>query len=119
MLLACGGHPLPLLVRAGGSVEEVGVPGTAIGLFDEVDLTELEVLLGPGDALVLFTDGYTEARSPEGDFDPDLLQRALAATAGADADAETLADVAEAAVLAYEGGRPRDDMALLVVRVKP
>lgn len=119
VLLACGGHPLPLLVRTGGSVEEVGVPGTAIGLFDEVDLTEVEVLLGPGDALVLFTDGYTEARSPEGAFDPDLLPRALAATAGTGADAETLADVAEAAVLAYEGGRPRDDMALLVVRVKP
>jgi PAS domain S-box-containing protein len=117
VLLACGGHPLPLLVRADGRVVEVGVPGTAIGLFDDVDLVEVEVLLGAGDALVLFTDGYTEARSPEGAFDPDLLARALAAVAGG--DAETLADAAEAAVLAYEGGHPRDDMALLVVRVKP
>jgi serine phosphatase RsbU (regulator of sigma subunit) len=117
LLLACGGHPLPLLVQAGGGVVEVGVPGTAIGLFEDVELVEVEVLLGPGDALVLFTDGYTEARSPEGDFDPDLLARALEAVAGA--GAETIADTAEAAVLAYEGGQPRDDMALLVVRVKP
>lgn len=117
LLLACGGHPLPLLLRADGTVEEVGSPGTAIGLFPEVELTEVEIVLHAGDALALYTDGLTEARSPEGDFDPDLLGRVLAAGAGL--DAEGIASVVEREVLSYQGGRPRDDMALLVVRVTP
>lgn len=115
--LACGGHPLPLLLRADGSVEEAGRPGTAIGLFPEVELTEVELVLGPGDALALYTDGFTEARTPEGAFDTELLARAVAAGAGL--DAEGIASVVERDVLAFQGGRPRDDMALLVVRVRP
>ncbi|HEX4979239.1 MAG TPA: SpoIIE family protein phosphatase [Acidimicrobiales bacterium] len=115
LTVASGGHPLPLLVRADGSVEEVGVPGTAIGLFEEIDLHEVEVDLGAGEAIVLFTDGYTEARAPDGRFAPDLLEAALAGAAGG--DAERLADAVDRAVLAFEGGRPRDDMALLILRV--
>jgi len=115
--LACGGHPLPLLLRADGTVEEVGRAGTAIGLFPEVELTEVELVLGPGDALALYTDGFTEARTPEGEFDPELLARAVARGAGL--DAEGIASVVEREVLAFQGGRPRDDMALLVVRVRP
>jgi hypothetical protein len=116
VVLACGGHPLPLLLTAAGEVRSVGVPGTAIGLFEEVDLTEVEVVLGPGDALALYTDGFTEARSPDGAFDPDLLARSLATAAGE--SAEGIADIVDRAVLAFEDGCQRDDMALLVLRVR-
>jgi PAS domain S-box-containing protein len=117
IVLSCGGHPLPLLLRADGRVEEVGVPGTAIGLFEDVALTEVELELGPGDALALYTDGFTEARSPDGAFDPDLLARVLATAGGG--TAEEIAAAAERAVLTFEGGRQRDDLALLVLRVRP
>jgi serine phosphatase RsbU (regulator of sigma subunit) len=116
-VLACGGHPLPLLLRADGEVESVGLAGTAIGLFEDVELQEVELELGPGDALALYTDGFTEARSPEGAFDPELLARALASAAGG--SAEEIAAVVESEVLAFEGGQQRDDMALLVLRVRP
>lgn len=113
--LACGGHPLPLLLRADGSVEEVGVPGTAIGLFEEIDISEVELELRRGDAIAFFTDGFTEARAPDGRFAPDLLEAALGGAAGGTAD--ELAEAIDRAVLAFEGGRPRDDMALLILRV--
>ncbi|MDQ3107349.1 MAG: SpoIIE family protein phosphatase [Actinomycetota bacterium] len=115
LVLACGGHPLPLVLRADGTVDTVGVPGTAVGLFDEIEVTEVEVVLRAGDALAFHTDGFTEARSPEGDFDPDLLARVLATAAGR--SAEDIAEIVQRQVLAFEGGRPRDDMALLVLRV--
>jgi PAS domain S-box-containing protein len=116
-VLSCGGHPLPLVLRSSGEVEAVGTPGSAIGLFEEVELTEVEVLLGPGDALALYTDGFTEARSPDGSFDPDLLGRVLASAAGG--TAEEIAEQVTSAVLDFEGGEQRDDMALLVLRVRP
>jgi PAS domain S-box-containing protein len=115
LTLACGGHPLPLLLRADGSVSEVGQAGTAIGLFEELSLVEVDAELGRGDAIVFFTDGLTEARAPDGRFAPDLLESVLARAAGG--SAEELADAIDRAVLAFEGGRPRDDMALLILRV--
>jgi PAS domain S-box-containing protein len=115
IVLACGGHPLPLLLSAEGSVRPVGAPGTAVGLFDDVVLSEVVVELAPGDALALYTDGFTEARSPSGEFDPGLLERALASAAGG--SAERIADVVERAVGAFDAGRQRDDRALLVLRV--
>lgn len=113
--LACGGHPLPLLVRPDGIVREIGTPGTAIGLFEELDLAEVDVELGPGEALVFYTDGFVEVRSPDGRFAPGLLRAALAAAAGV--SAARLAEAVDRAVLAFEGGQPRDDMALLILRV--
>lgn len=115
VILACGGHPLPLVLTADGVVRAVGTPGTAIGLFEDIELTEVELVLGPGDALALYTDGVTEARSPEGAFDPELLERALGDAVGL--DAEGIAEVVDRQVLAFEAGRQRDDMALLVLRV--
>jgi sigma-B regulation protein RsbU (phosphoserine phosphatase) len=114
--LACGGHPLPLLVSRDGVVREVGIPGSAIGLFDDVHLSEVELTLAPGDALVLYTDGFVEVRSPDGRFAPGLLRAALAAASGV-VSAERLAEAVDRAVLSFEGGEPRDDMALLIVRV--
>ncbi len=65
---AAAGHPLPLTVRqAGGPVETLGEPGTLLGTVPVVDLAEGTAELGPGDALVLYTDGVTEARFGTGD----------------------------------------------------
>jgi serine phosphatase RsbU (regulator of sigma subunit) len=113
--LACGGHPLPVLVDRAGNLKPAGRPGSAIGMFPDPDLVDTVHTLGPGDALVLYTDGVIEARSPDGRFDADLLDRALAGAAGQ--DAAGLAAAVERAVVAFDGGASRDDVAILVLRV--
>jgi PAS domain S-box-containing protein len=112
--VACGGHPLPLLLHADGSVEAVGEPGTLLGVVPDPDLEDRAVMLEPGDALVFYTDGVTESRG-DSHIDERRLAELIATCAGAGADA-IAAKVEEAAVLS-QGGRPRDDIAVLVLRV--
>ena len=108
-----GGHPLPVLRTADGAVCNVGSPGTAIGLMPDPHLSVDELLLGPGDMLVLFTDGFIEGRAPGGAFADDLLTDAIAASAARNAD--ELADELTRLLLDFQSGRPRDDMAILVL----
>ena len=112
--IACGGHPLPLLLRADGSVEAVGAPGTLLGVVPDPDLEDRAVTLEPGDALVFYTDGVIESRG-DSHFDERRLAELIGTCAGAGADA-IAAKVEEAAVLS-QSGRPRDDIAVLVLRV--
>jgi anti-sigma regulatory factor (Ser/Thr protein kinase) len=114
--LCVGGHPLPVLRRAGGSVQPVGRPGMAIGLLPVPDVDDEEIVLEPGDALALFTDGVAEARDPRGEFDDDLAERVLRGVSG-QVDAEEIADRLERAALDFQAGAPRDDIAVLVLRV--
>ena len=72
--ICSGGHPLPMLMRADGMVEEAGIPGTLLGSFHDPELHDVVLDLGPGDALVAFTDGLVERR----DVGIDEGQRALA-----------------------------------------
>jgi PAS domain S-box-containing protein len=58
--MATGGHPLPLVLRADGTVDTAGSPGSLLGILEDPDLSQTQVELGPGDALVLVTDGVTE-----------------------------------------------------------
>jgi GAF domain-containing protein/anti-sigma regulatory factor (Ser/Thr protein kinase) len=113
--VAVGGHPLPLCRRATGEIEHVGTTGTAVGLFPDAEFADGEVVLGPQDTLVLFTDGLIEARTPAGDFAPQLLEQTLRASHGAGA-AETVAAITTA-VGALEEGWARDDMAVVVLTV--
>ena len=111
--VACGGHPLPLLLRAGGSVELVGVPGTLLGLVPDPQLDERSAELAPGDTLVLYTDGLTEAGAPERVWSDDDLAAAAAATDGRSA-AETVQQLVDAALGPVPV--PRDDVAVLALR---
>jgi serine phosphatase RsbU (regulator of sigma subunit) len=114
--ISSGGHPLPLLLRVDGSVEPVGVPGTLLGVVPDPDLEDRAVTLEPGDALVFYTDGVIESRvSSNGVLDERRLMELVATCAGGSADA-IAAKVEEAAVLS-QNGRPKDDIAVLVLRV--
>jgi phosphoserine phosphatase RsbU/P len=113
--VATGGHPLPLLLRAGGTVETAGRPGTLLGVVPEPEISETSVRLRPGDALVLFTDGVIEA-SPA-DFGPEQLAGFLCGCTGADAG--RIAAGVERRVMELQNGRPRDDVAVVVLRVAP
>jgi PAS domain S-box-containing protein len=116
--VACGGHPLPMLLRADGSVEPVGEPGTLLGVFDEVEITDVVVHLTDDESLVLYTDGLTEARGANGElFGEDRLAAVLSASAGCTAD--EIVDRVRAAVAEFRRPGPADDVAVLVLRVKP
>ncbi len=85
--VASGGHPQPVVVRAGGTVERVAVRGELLGVFDEVRIEEVEVGLQGGDALLLFTDGLGEAVAAGRPFGEQRLSQALAEVAGLPAKA--------------------------------
>jgi PAS domain S-box-containing protein len=109
--VAAAGHPLPVVLRAGGEVETVGSPGSLLGIVEVPELAEEQVELAPGDALVLYTDGVTEADRSAG---PDRLKSFLASRAGDGAMA--LAEAVERDALTAHGGPARDDVAVVVVR---
>src|SRR5207247_271556 len=113
--VACGGHPLPVLRRAGGRVLEVGAPGTLLGLAPEPALQDRTAELRSGDTLVLYTDGLTEARAPEAMWSPSELAAAVAA-APAGTPAELVDGLVAAALPA--GATPRDDLAVLALRMR-
>ena len=114
LVVACAGHPPPLILRRDGRVERTALRGPLIGIYGAIDLPDEVVDLAPGDALLLYTDGVTEARGVGGFLDMAGLERELAACAGG--DAEHVAGRLERAVLELQGGRPRDDVAIVVVR---
>jgi len=109
--VAAAGHPLPLVLRAEGDIETVGSPGSLLGIVDTPELVEERVELMPGDALVLYTDGVTEADRAAG---PERLAAVLEGCRGVDAAA--IAAAVEADALAAHGGPARDDVAIVVVR---
>jgi PAS domain S-box-containing protein len=111
--VACGGHPLPLLVRADGATEELGAPGTLLGLVAHPHLQDRSAELHGGDTLVLYTDGLTEAGAPERVWEPDELAATARATAGGPA-AATVERLVAAAV--DSAPRVRDDVAVLALR---
>jgi serine phosphatase RsbU (regulator of sigma subunit)/PAS domain-containing protein len=114
---ASGGHPLPLLLHADGTVEPVGAPGTLLGVVPDPDLEDCSLTLSRGDALVLFTDGVIEPRGAGEALDEARLADLVAGCAGREADA-IAAEIEQAAVRSH-AGTPRDDIAVLVLRVAP
>jgi PAS domain S-box-containing protein len=113
--VATGGHPLPLVLRAGGEVETTGSPGSLLGILGDPDITEHAIELWPGDALVLVTDGVTEATAADRVAGPGRLTALLERHAGAQAAA--IAEAVERDALESQGGTARDDVAVLVARV--
>jgi PAS domain S-box-containing protein len=114
IVVSSGGHPLPAVVRADGRVEEVGRPGSLVGVLDEFEVSEESVDLEAGDALVLFTDGITERRS-EGHLFEEQLLAVLGKAAGRPAG--ELARRLEEAAVSYASNVPDDDIAVLVLAV--
>jgi sigma-B regulation protein RsbU (phosphoserine phosphatase) len=109
------GHPLPLHVNAHRDVRSIGRPGTLLGVLSEVRLFEAVTDLAPGDTVILYTDGVTEAQAPDESFyDEERLVAQLAAATGTASD---IASAVLADVLGYQQGVARDDIALVTVQV--
>ncbi|WP_410586233.1 PP2C family protein-serine/threonine phosphatase [Amycolatopsis sp. lyj-23] len=109
--LLAAGHPPPLVLRRDGTVDEPACSGRLVGVLPELRLRPAAARLGPGDTLVLYTDGLTEARDPEGRFFETDLAPTLAGLSGLE-----LPDLLEALVAG--GGRylVGDDAAVLAIR---
>jgi sigma-B regulation protein RsbU (phosphoserine phosphatase) len=108
------GHPLPLLCHEGGSPVVLGEPGTLLGLLTRTRFRDHEVVLGSGDTVVLYTDGVTEGRRGRDLFGEERLHAAIAAHA---ASAFALTHGLLDEVLRFQDGDPRDDIAVVAVRV--
>ena len=115
LAIASAGHDPPLLRRADGVVEALDVPTSGPLGFDVADSYPLwHIRLQPGDALVTYTDGVTEAfNASRQAFGMDRLQQAVAAT---DGGARAICDTVLAAVHRFaDGEAPSDDITLLVL----
>lgn len=113
---ARAGHTLPLLVRAGG-VEPLSGRGILLGAVDDPEFEEEHLVLEPGDKLVFYTDGVTEATAPGGErYGTDRLLRCVQEhhfLAG-----ERLLYTILQSVLDFHDNLPQDDdLALVVVEV--
>ncbi len=113
--LSVGGHPAPLMLRADERVRQLEAFGPLVGVIDQATYTDHEVQLGPGDALLLYTDGVTEASGRAGFFGSDRLLDVVDASLGD--GAATVVDTVLSEVLAFQGGLARDDIALLALAV--
>jgi sigma-B regulation protein RsbU (phosphoserine phosphatase) len=112
--VAVAGHPPPLVVRADGSVEQPAVSGRLAGVIRHDDpYEEVEVVVRPGDAMVLFSDGIYEAKGPGGLYGMDRLRRLVGRYAGTGAAA--MCDAVEKDVVEHLAGRGHDDMTALVL----
>jgi PAS domain S-box-containing protein len=115
VVVASGGHPPPIVLRAAGGAEVVDVVGTLLGVEPDVRSDDCEVELQPGDALVFYTDGVTEARRDR-PLTPEMLADALAGSAGA--GAARLAREVVRVARDDATGDLRDDLAVLVVALE-
>jgi serine phosphatase RsbU (regulator of sigma subunit) len=111
--VSSAGHPRPILVRASGEVEALACEGTLLGVVEDPALVDVSVLLAPGDALVLYTDGVTEARQGAELFGEERLLASLGSLSGG--TAEVIAAGLEAAVAEFRRSA-RDDTAILVLQ---
>lgn len=115
---ANAGHPVPYLVDRAGGVKRFGdVTDTILGILGTERFAERHERLRPGDRLVLYTDGVTEASCPEGEFfGEDRLVRLLAEHAD-----ESIGDMGRRildSVRLFQGPRPQDDLSLLLLELR-
>ena len=112
---ANAGHNPPLVHRAAGAIESLTRTGTVLGLLEDLPMTETTITLGAGDAVVLYTDGVTEAWHPQRNEEYGVGRLAAAITAAPRQAGELLAHV-EADLNAFIEDTPKqDDVTFLVL----
>ena len=117
---ASGGHEPPLLVSRGRTTEFIVVPGgPALGLYEDAEYPAGRSALQPGDMLLLYTDGVTEAFNPDGN---EFSQLGLleAASSFSAFDAASLTDEIFSAVQSFAGtAEQSDDIAIMALHYRP
>jgi len=110
------GHNPPLIVHAGGTMEQLASGGLPLGIMADADFREGRTRLYPGDVLVIYSDGVSEAVNPGGEeFGPTRLYETVARNL--DSSAAGIRDRIEAALTKFCQGTPAaDDITLVIVK---
>lgn len=117
MRYCSAGHPNQLLVRGAGGAEELATMGFLLGMVQGMDYEEKSLTLGPGDTLVLFTDGVFESPNEEGaQFGREGIIRSIEARSGA-GPGELSDGLLSDLLLWTEGTEASDDVTLLMAQV--
>jgi sigma-B regulation protein RsbU (phosphoserine phosphatase) len=113
------GHPAPFLVSRDGRLQKLHTSGMPVGMIEGAPFQMVVTDLAPGDKIVIFSDGLTEAENAEGEFfDNERLRVCLRDYASFDAPG--LHDALKEAVDRFtEGGVVRDDITALVLEYSP
>jgi len=119
LTLASGGHEPVHVVRSDGTVAALEPPGRLLGMVGDIAASTATTTIEPGEAIILHTDGVTEARSPDGAFYGEERYRALlAGLTGLSAAGIVEAILGDVRVF-RSGAEASDDLTLLVVRRRP
>jgi sigma-B regulation protein RsbU (phosphoserine phosphatase) len=112
------GHVPPLLLRKSGALEGLGSANFPVGMFAEAEYQSARIQLEPGDFLVIYTDGVSEAQNPQNEmFEEARLRRILESFTGE--TVEQLGDAIREGMRAFtEGAAQSDDITILVVQHK-
>src|SRR4051794_24202375 len=114
--LTCAGHPLPLLMRRGRDPIPVGAHQPLIGAFDDYVWNETEIELVPGDTILFYSDGITDAVRRGERFGEQRLRAALC-DASADPD-QLVADI-DRVVDAWHHDAHADDRTMVALQLIP
>lgn len=111
---ARAGHEPPLILHADGSVERMPFSsGMALGLWDPVTLDEKEILLKSGDSIILYTDGMTDCRNPDGEaFGLERIKNLVSSLPKL--NAQQICDTMLETLITYQNGSKQDDDVTLV-----
>jgi GAF domain-containing protein len=114
LTLAVAGHPLPLLKRAEGGCDKIGTSGLLLGAVEHYeDPVEDTIMLGPGDTLLMYTDGVTDTPGAESRFGETRLRGLVAS---APHDPVMLLEAIAHALDSFAHGAGLDDRALLALQ---
>jgi serine phosphatase RsbU (regulator of sigma subunit)/pSer/pThr/pTyr-binding forkhead associated (FHA) protein len=110
------GHNPPLIVHAGGTMEQLASGGLPLGIMADAEFREGRTQLLPGDVMVIYSDGVSEAVNPTGEeFGPTRLYEVVARNL--DASASGVRDRIESALTKFCQGTPAaDDITLVIVK---
>src|SRR2546423_10028228 len=110
------GHNPPLIVHAGGTMEQLASGGLPLGILADADFREGRTKLYPGDVLVIYSDGVSEAVNPNGEeFGATRLYEVVARNL--DTSASGIRDRIESALPQFSHGTPAaDDITLVIVK---
>jgi serine phosphatase RsbU (regulator of sigma subunit) len=114
MKYAIAGHPPPFLREASGQVKELAGRGIALGISLEAHYEDISLAMAPGDSLVAFTDGVTDANSPSHEtYDLTQLKKAISS---APSQAEALLNHLQSTLAGWVKEAPNyDDITLLAI----
>jgi serine phosphatase RsbU (regulator of sigma subunit) len=108
------GHPPPVLCHNDRTIEFLNYGHPPLSLFEKYDYGECEAQLNPGEKIVFYTDGISEAHGESGNFDLEGIERTL--TGSADLSPDDVMQTLLNAAVTWAHGKLSDDVAIVVIQ---